>query len=304
MPLDPAAANLLELLAQAEGPPLEQLTPTQARQTFAALADLGGPGAVVASAENLSIGGIPALVVTPIGETPMPVLVWIHGGGWVVGSPEESASTAKDLAAAAGCIVVSVDYRLAPEHPAPAAFEDCVITTAWLLDHAAEIGGDPQRIAVGGDSAGGHLAAQVALQFGKRLRYQVLVYPVTDLTLSSASIEENAEGYLLTKAAMQWFVHHYLNNSGLTPEDPLVSPLHAADATLASAPAAFVITAEFDPLRDEGEAYAERLRAVGVDVTQRRFDGQIHAFYGMSMMIPDGADAISHTADLLRAAFE
>jgi acetyl esterase len=305
MPLDPAAQAVLDLLEEEGGPQLEDQTPEEARELFAGLVALAGEGAAVASVDEREIGGVPALVITPHGVGPFPVLVWIHGGGWVIGSAVESQATARDLAAAAGCIVVLPDYRLAPEHKAPAALDDCVAATRWLLDNAGELGGDPSRIAVGGDSAGGNLSALVAIEFGERLRYQLLVYPATDLSLSDvhASLEENADGYLLTKAGMKWFIDHYLDDSGLASDDVRVSPLNASDEALSRTPPAFVITAEFDPLRDEGEAYADRLRNAGVDVTHRRFDGQIHAFYTMPLAMPAAAEAIAQSCDLLGKAF-
>lgn len=303
MPLDPAAKNVLDLLAAAGGTPLHESSPAEARAAFAGLKMLGGDGADVARCVEGIFGGVPGLAVTPHGSGPFPVLVWIHGGGWVIGSADESVATARDLAAGAGCIVVSLDYRLAPEHKAPAAVDDCIAATRWVLDHGAEIGGDPSRVAVGGDSAGGNLAALVAQHFGARLRGQVLVYPATDLTLSSPSIDENAEGYLLTKAGMQWFVEHYLGGTAIAATDATVSPAYATDAAVAATAAALVITAEFDPLRDEGEAYAARLRSLGVPTTSRRFDGQIHAFYSMPLAIPAGAEAIALTVQHLSSAF-
>ena len=303
MPLDPAAQNVLALLAAAGGPPLHEQTPDEARNAFAGMALLGGEGPEVAGVVEREIGGVPSVVVTPHGAGPFPVLVWIHGGGWVIGTAAESTATCRTLAAGAGCVVVSVDYRLAPEHKAPAALDDCLAATRWVLDHAAEIGGDGARVAVGGDSAGGNLAALVALELGARLRHQLLVYPVTDLTLSHPSIDENAEGYLLTKAGMQWFVDHYLSGTGLAADDPSVSPLYAADTSVAAAAPAYVITAEFDPLRDEGEAYAARLAANGVPVVQQRFDGLIHAFYSMPLAIPGAVAAHERSIELLRAAF-
>lgn len=266
MPLDPAVAQILDLMSQAGGPPLEQLSPEEARAGFAGMALLGGPGADVASVVEREVGGVRSLVITPHGSGPFPVLVWIHGGGWVIGRPEESLAVTKDLAAGAGCIVVSVDYRLAPEHKAPAAYEDCLAATGWVLDHAAELGGDPAKVAVGGDSAGGHLSAQMAAVFGARLSFQALVYPVTDFTMSSQSYVDNAEGYLLTAASMRWFTGHYIEGTSLAPSDPAVSPLHVPDEVLVGQPPTMVITAEFDPLRDEGEAYAARLAANGVTV--------------------------------------
>jgi acetyl esterase len=303
MPLDPAAKNVLDLLAAMGGTPLHESTPDEGRASFAGLKMLGGDGADVASVTPATYGGVPGITVTPHGTGPFPVLVWIHGGGWVIGSADESIATARDLAAGANCIVVSLDYRLAPEHKAPAAADDCITAVGWVLDHAHEFGGDSARVAVGGDSAGGNLAALTALRFGSRLRQQVLVYPATDLTLTSPSIDENAEGYLLTKASMQWFVGHYLDGSGTSATDPGISPAFANDAALAASAPAFVITAEFDPLRDEGEAYAARLSSLGVPVTARRFDGQIHAFYSMPAVIPAAADAIAQTTEVLRVAF-
>ncbi|MFZ9628608.1 MAG: alpha/beta hydrolase, partial [Ilumatobacteraceae bacterium] len=226
--LDPAAKNVLDLLAAAGGPALQDQTPAEARTAFAGMAMLSGEGADVASVADRTIAGVPCIVVTPHGTGPFPVLVWIHGGGWVIGSAEESVATCRTLAAGAGCIVVSVGYRLAPEHPAPAAVDDCLAVTGWLLEHASELGGDGSRVAVGGDSAGGNLSALTALEFGPRLRLQLLVYPAVDLTLSHPSITENAEGYLLTKAGMQWFVGHYLSGSGMQATDPRLSPLFAA----------------------------------------------------------------------------
>lgn len=302
MPVEPAAQNVLDLLAAAGGPPLHEQTPEAARTAFAGMAMLAGEGPDVAAVDRRQVAGVPCVVVTPHGHGPFPVVVWIHGGGWVIGSAEESIPTCTRLAADAGCVVVSVDYRLAPEHRAPAALDDCLAVTGWVLEHAAEIGADASRVAVGGDSAGGNLAALVALEHGARLRYQVLVYPVTDLTLSHPSIDENAEGYLLTKAGMQWFVGHYLGSTGIDPADPSVSPLHAADERLAAAPPAYVITCEFDPLRDEGEAYASRLASLGVSVEQQRFAGQIHAFYNIPLAVPAAVEAQSRAAALLRAA--
>ena len=219
----------------------------------------------------------------------------------MIGRAAECATTAKRLAVEAGCIVVNVDYRLAPEHPYPAPPDDCAAVAGWVLANAGELGGDPRRVAVGGDSAGGNLSAVVANEV-PGLMFQLLVYPAVDLTFSFSSIEENAEGYLLTKADMVWFSGHYLSAGG-DPKEPRVSPLHAGIEVLAAAPPAHVITAEFDPLRDEGEAYAARLADAGVVVTQTRYDGQIHAFFGLAAAMPAAIDAINEAASLLRAAF-
>jgi len=301
MPLDPAAANLLALIEGAGGPQLQDMTPPDARAAYAALTALVGyAGADVASVEHREIAGVPCEVITPTGDGPFPVLVWIHGGGWVIGSAAESLPTCKDLAQGAGCVVVDVDYQLAPESPFPGPLDECATVTRWVIEHADELNGDAARVAVGGDSAGGNLAAAVALEV-PGLVFQVLVYPATDLTLSHPSIDENGEGYFLTKDAMVWFTNHYVATADA--KHPRVSPLFAETESVAGAPPAFVITAEFDPLRDEGEAYAERLREAGVAVHAKRYDGQIHGFFSMPSVMPVGAEAQTDAIEQLRAAF-
>jgi acetyl esterase len=303
MPLDPVLAQILQQLDAAGVPPIGQSSPQELREQFAAIAFLAGEGARVASVVDREVGGVRSLVYTPEGEGPFPVLVWIHGGGFVIGNPEMYDQLCRDLAATTPCIVVSLDYRLAPEHKAPAAVDDAFAAVGWVLDHADEIGGDRDRVAVGGDSAGGNLSALAAQHFGSRLVFQLLVYPSTDLTASSPSIDENAEGYLLTKEGMIWFGEHYLEDSVVEPTDPRVSPIHASDEAVAAVAPAYVITAEFDPLRDEGEAYAERMRGLGVDVTADRFDGMIHGFYSMAALVPAAQVAIRRSVEHLAAAF-
>ena len=233
------------------------------------------------------------------------MLVWIHGGGFVIGSAVESQAHCRDPGRGRGCVVVSLDYRLAPEHKAPAALDDCIAATTAGRRPRRRARWRPEQ-GRGGRRLGRRQPFRtVALEFGDRLCYQVLVYPATDLSMSGdyPSLEENADGYLLERASMDWFVGHYLDGSGLASDDVRISPINASDEALSRTPPAFVITAEFDPLRDEGEAYADRLRAAGVDVTQRRFDGQIHAFYSMPLAIPAGAEAVAQTVELLRKAF-
>lgn len=301
MPLDPGAQQLLDIIAAEDGPPFEEMTPAQAREAFAEMSALQGEAPEVATTVDREIAGVPCVVVTPLGSGPRPVLLWIHGGGWVIGTAAETTVTAQRLAVAAGCIVVNVDYRLAPEHPFPAAPDDCVAVARWVLANAGEIGGDPSRVAVGGDSAGGNLSAVVANEV-PGIVFQLLVYPGVDLTMSLPSIEENADGYLLTKASMEWFVEHYLSGGG-DPKDPRVSPLFVDDEVLAAAPPAHVITAEFDPLRDEGESYAARLVDAGVATTHTRYDGEIHAFFSFPVLIPTALVAIEESATHLRQAF-
>jgi acetyl esterase len=229
------------------------------------------------------------------------VLIWIHGGGWVVGSAAGADVTARHLCRHAGCLVVNVDYRLAPEHPFPAALEDVTAVAKWVSAEIASLGGDAARMAVGGDSAGGTLSAVLAHEVPGTFALQVLVYPATDLTNSYPSIEENGDGLLLTRQAIAWFQGHYLTG-GADPRHPRVSPIYTDAATMAAAPPALVITAEFDPLRDEGEAYAGRLREAGVAVEHIRYDGQIHAFFAMPGAIPAAKDAMDRVAAALRRA--
>ncbi len=247
---------------------------------------------------------VPVRVYTPADAVggDAPLLLWIHGGGWVIGDLDTADATARALANRSGAVVVSVDYRLSPEHTAPAALDDALAALTWSVENAELLGVNAAKVAVGGDSAGGNLAAALCIrvrdEFGPDIDFQLLVYPVVDCTLSHPSIEENAEGYFLTKDTMEWFTGHYLG--GLDPKDPLVSPLYAD--TLAGLPPALVITAEFDPLRDEGEAYAAALRDAGVQVEAVRYDGQIHGFMGMASMVDDGKHALDLAGALLRSA--
>jgi acetyl esterase len=241
-------------------------------------------------------------VYRPAADDPLPVVVYFHGGGWVIGDIATHDTTCQRLAAGVPAVVVSVDYRLAPEHRFPAAVDDCDAATAWVSAHAAELGGDATRLAVAGDSAGGNLAAVVALRarhaHGPAIAFQLLVYPATDLTRSLPSHTENGEGYLLDTDAMTWFINQYLVDAD--PRHPDASPLFVDD--LAGLPPALVVTAEFDPLRDEGEAYAQRLRDAGVDVTTSRYDGMIHGFYGLDSIFDASKRATAETIAALRDA--
>lgn len=217
----------------------------------------------------------------------------------MLGSLESTDPLCRSLAAQAGCLVISVDYRLAPEHRFPAAVEDAYAATRWVAEHGPELGLDPTRLAVGGDSAGGNLAAVVALQAreaGPRLSYQLLVYPATDLRGWYPSYEENW-GYFLTERDMRWFEGNYLNADS-EKDDPRVSPLHASSHV--GLPPALIVTAEYDPLRDQGEAYGEKLRADGVPVEVRRYQGMIHAFLGMP--VDRAKTALQEIATALRTA--
>jgi acetyl esterase len=235
---------------------------------------------------------------------PAPAIVFFHGGGHVVGSLESHDLTARNLCADSGCLVVSVDYRLAPEHKFPAAAEDCHAATRWVAGHAGELGVDPARLAVAGDSAGGNLALVTALMAreagGPPLAFQLLVYPVVDYAFDTPSYESYAEGYgILTAKGMAWFRDHYLNGSR-DRADWRAAPLRA---DLAGLPPALVVTAECDVLHDEGVALAEKLAAAGVPVEHVDYPGMIHAFYSMAAVIDDGRSAQKLAADRLRKAF-
>ncbi|HEY2813062.1 MAG TPA: alpha/beta hydrolase [Acidimicrobiales bacterium] len=301
MPLDPAIKTVLDQLEEAGGPTLNEVSPPEAREMMKTLALLDGEPEPVSRVENTTVAGVPVRVYASE-HGPQPILVWYHGGGWVIGDVDTADSVCRKLANRANALVVSVDYRLAPEAPCPAAADDCFAVLEWVAANGAELGGDTSRIAVGGDSAGGNLSALMAIRArdaGIALRQQVLVYPAVDLTMSFPSIEENGEGYLLTKDSMVWFTNHYL--SGADPKDPTVSPYYVDD--LSGVAPANVLTAEFDPLRDEGEAYAERLKDAGVPVEVKRYDGMIHGFYGLGMITPIADQAVDASAASLRAAF-
>ena len=247
---------------------------------------------------------IPVRIYTPAGSGPFPILVWFHGGGWVVGDLETADPTARHLTVGAKCVVISVDYRLAPETKFPGPADDSYAATVWAAQHATRLNGDPSKIAVGGDSAGGNLAAAVALMArdrgGLSLAFQLLVYPVTARDFDRSSYRQNAEGYGLTLDAMRWYWDHYLQH----PEDasnPYAAPLVAEN--LKGLPPALVITAECDPLRDEGEAFAKRLQAAGVPTTYSLYDGMIHGFFGMTAVLDKGKQAVAEACAALQQAF-
>jgi acetyl esterase len=313
MPVDPQVRTLLEQLAASGTPGLEQLSVTEARELMASLAPLTGPVEEVAAVEDITVPGphgpMAVRLYRPTGaagavEEPPPLLIWFHGGGWVLGDLASADGTARLLSNGAGVMVASVDYPLAPEHPYPAPHQACYAAARWLSENAPAIGADPGRIAVGGDSAGGNLAAVTALlardRGGPPLRSQLLIYPCTDALMSYPSMVENAEGYFLTRAAMQWFYSHYLGAAQDAAKDPSVSPLYADD--LAGLPPALIITAQFDPLRDEGEAYGRRLQEAGVPVTVSRYDGQIHGFFGLTMVLDGGKQAMHESCAALNRA--
>jgi acetyl esterase len=244
-------------------------------------------------------GDLPVRVYRPRTTELLPALVWFHGGGWVVGNLETHDPLSRAIANRAPCVVVAVDYRLAPEHPFPAALEDAWVATEWVAEEALGLGVDASRIAIGGDSAGGNLAAAVALHARRGalpVALQVLVYPVTDFDLESESYRRLGTGLNLTREKMAWYWAQYLGSDDGTHAD--ASPLRAAD--LRDVAPALVLTAELDPLVAEGEAYAERLRADGVAVSATRFDGMIHGFLRMPALVDDADRAIDAIAAAVR----
>jgi acetyl esterase len=277
----------------------------QARDGLALLHTSGcGAPEPIYAVGDLDADGVPVRVYRPSPDDGLPVVVYLHGGGWTIGSVDVYDPVTRMLANAAGAIVVSVDYRLAPEHPYPAPLDDCWRALEWVTKHAAEFEGDASRLAIAGDSAGGNLAAVCALMARNAnlpLALQALVYPVTDLSNSSVSHSENAEGYLLEEQQMDWFVDCY-TRGGVDIADWRVSPLRSPD--LAGVAPAVVITAEYDVLRDEGEAYARRLADAGVPVEHTRYDGMIHAFFALPGLLDDGRVAMEQVASALRKAFE
>lgn len=248
-------------------------------------------------------GDIPVRVYRPVLDTVLPVTVFFHGGGWVVGDLESHDHLCRVIADKAGCVVVAVDYRLAPEAPFPAAVEDAIAATEWVVDNATALGVDVDRVAVAGDSAGGNLAAVVAVHARDsdrvELVQQVLVYPVTDGTCDRPSMTDNAEGYFLTRDGMEWFHGHYAGDA-VDLRDPRYSPIFA---DLAGTAPAVVVTAEYDPLRDQGRAYAEALTEAGVEVEYHEFEGMFHGFFSMDAAIDTAGDAQQRVAAALRQAF-
>src|SRR5579871_658579 len=308
MPLDPKVRLFLDQLAASGLPGLSTLGVEGARAAIDGMVAMGGSVKEVARVEDRHIpgpaGDVAVRVYTPAGgAAPRPALVYYHGGGWVIGGIASHDGVCRALANAVPALVVSVDYRLAPEHPFPAAAEDAHAAARWVAEHAAEIGADPRRVAVGGDSSGGNLAAATALMArdrgGPGLAFQLLVYPMTDTAMDTASYRENADGYFLTRADMIWFFDHYLPRAA-DRTHPYAAPLRASD--LRGLPPAAVVTAEFDPLRDEGEAYAAKLRAAGVPAKHTRYAGMIHGFFGLGAMFEQANAALADAAAALRGA--
>ena len=304
MPLDPQAAEVIKMMSVMG--PLKDMDLQAMRQInlFDSLEEVCPVGSVediVIPAEGRDIAA--RIYVPEDGAAPPPLLLFYHGGGWVLGGLDTHDDTCRQLCRRVGAVVASIDYRLAPEHSFPAAPEDCFSALCWVAANAQRWGADANRVAVVGDSAGGNLAAVTTLMArergGPRITHQTLIYPVTDCNFDTDSYRDNAEGYFLTTEDMRWCWQQYLGERG-SADDPLASPLKAP--TLAGLPPATIVSAEYDPLRDDAAAYAERLRADGVAVSYRCCDGMIHGFIGFSRMIDGAEEAWRMIAEELRRA--
>lgn len=311
--LDPGFREFLDMLSDPGVKKTIEMAPDEARASFVLLNNLGGPPVEGVTSEDRVIpgpaGDIPVRVVRPVDREPTGILLWFHGGGFVIGDLETADDTTRRLASIADCIVVSVDYRLAPEHRAPAAADDCWAATTWVAENRGALAGADLPIAVGGDSAGGNLAAVVAQRAvrenGPDLAAQLLVYPVVDFDMEGTrypSYAENGEGFFLTAETMRWFGDHYLGPDG-DPTDPDIAPIRADDDLLGRTAPAIVHVAGFDPLRDEGLAYATRLRGAGNPVELRMFPSMIHGFWAMIALTPVASEAIVDAADRLSRLF-
>jgi len=316
MPLNPQMQEVLEELDALTPAPVETLPPEAARkgptpadavEKLVAKKQMDPAPESVDRVKDMAIdgpdGSIDIRVYSPAADEPLPVLVYWHGGGWVIADLDTYDASPRALANAARCIVVSGHYRQAPENPFPAAVEDAYATYEWVREHAAELGGDPERIAVAGESAGGNLAAvvaQMAKEQGALPVFQLLVYPITNHDFDTPSMRESEGAKPLSTEMMRWFWDHYLENEA-DGDSPKASPLRSPD--LGGLPPALVVLAEVDPLRSEGEQYADRLRDAGVDVEVRQYDGVTHEFFGMTAVLEPAREAVSLAAERLRAAF-
>lgn len=308
MKLDPKAKAIIDRAKAAGIPAWSSLSPVEGRRVYRARASLfGGEPTPMHFIEDRAFEGpateVGIRIYHPTDESALPVLIYLHGGGWTLGDLDSHDELCRRLAVAAGCIVVSVDYRLSPEFPFPAPLDDCVAAIRWVADNADSFGGDSQRLAVGGDSAGGTMSAAACLRIrdegGPRLALQLLIYPATRASFDTLSYFENATGRLLTRADMIWFWQNYLGDA--SPTSPYACPDYADN--LSCVPRALIITAGFDPLRDEGEIYGIKLRAAGVPVRMRRFPGMMHGFIALAADLEASRQGLQLTASELTDAW-
>ncbi len=304
MALDFATAQLLKQMAEGGGKPLHESSVEEARALGAGLSDLNGPAPPMFRVDEHSLdvpgGSVPIRVLAPL-EQPAGVIVWYHGGGWVIGTIDEADTVGRKLAERTSCTVVLVDYRLAPEHRYPVAVDDSYAALEWVGERVEELSRPGAPLFVAGDSAGGNLSAVMALRArdrgGPPIAAQILIYPVTDADFERPSYTAAANQLVLTTEAMEWFWDHYVPDAARRVE-PDASPMRAAD--LAGLPQAVVLTAEYDVLRDEGEVYAERLEAAGVEVNLQRYEGQTHGFFTL-LMLPGSERGFQQVVKAVRA---
>jgi acetyl esterase len=309
VPLDPQLQAIRDQSERDNVPPLYTMSLADARAAdLASIQARGGEPEPVYEIADLKIPGpggeLPLRLYRPARERPLPALLYFFGGGWVLGTIDTADGVCRSLANSSGALVVVAGYRLAPEHRFPAAIDDCYAAVRWVAEHADEIGADPARLAVGGDSAGGNLAAGVALRAradGQALAGQLLVYPNTDQLADDPSMRAADDPFLFNRHSVAWYRQHYLTDPG-DAASPLASPLRAE--SLAGLPPALVITAEYDPLRDQGEAYARRLADEGVQVELSRYPGMAHGFFTMAGTVDASRAAIAQAASTLRAWFD
>ena len=303
MPLNPQYQAMLEQMAQLEGPALVDLPVEAGREMYRTMQP-EAPEIEVGSVQDTDADGVPVRVYQPSGNGPFPVVMMFHGGGWVIGDLTTADGQSREVCRQAEAVVFSVDYRLAPEHKFPAAADDCYAATLWAAAHAEDYGGDASRLALAGDSAGGNLAAVVAQMIrdkgGPEVALQLLVYPVTDgVNFNTPSYHENGQDYMLTTESMHWFWDHYAPDAE-DRRNPYASPLLAD--SLEGLPPALVMTAEYDPLRDEGEAYASALAAAGVDAKAIRCEGLIHGFFAQTRMVKAAVEPMAQACAALKDA--
>jgi acetyl esterase len=306
MPLDSQVEGLLAQIEALGKPPISEQSVEEARAGAEDMVMLAGDPIPVGSVRDITIPvdgtTIGARVYAPEGAGPHPVVMFFHGGGWVICSLDTHDNIARSICRDAAALVVSVDYRLAPEFRFPTAPYDCFAATRWVADNAASLGGDSGRLAVCGDSAGGNLSAVVSQLArdagGPAVTFAALIYPGVDMTAREGSMIENSKGYFLELDDMNWFVNHYLSEQDWT--NPLASPM--LHENLAGLPACFIATCEFDPLRDQGEAYGAALRANGVSAENKRYDGLIHAVANMTGVLDGGRALVTDVAARLRDA--
>jgi len=310
MPLDPVLKAFLDQVASIGGPKTWEMTPAEAREAFAGLMQLAGPKDIpIGKVTNVAIpaahGEIGGRSYSPVAANgqPLPTLVFFHGGGWVIGNIDTHDGLCRMIANGSGCRVISVEYRLSPENKFPDAIDDAVAALEWIEKNAAQLGIDANRLAVGGDSAGGDLAAVLAqiakAKGGPKLAFQLLFFPVTQIGEETTSLREYAEGYFLERKTLDWFYANYLP-AGVDKKDPRISPLHAEDVS--GLPPAYIMLAGFDPLHDEGLAYAEKLRAADVSVTVADYPDMVHDFIYLQAVLPQATEALNAAAKALKTA--